>query len=260
MRRIDLNKLTPDEDWQRRSVAEQADIDAGVKEPKNVSYIWSTAKNRLKAISYGKCWYCETVENRSDDAVDHFRPKSVYPWLACNINNFRYSCTFCNSLRKDPKTGETKGKGDHFPLYAGQRAQNLQDLEREQYVLIDPCKAGDPGLLDFSDEGMPKPSYPEQQNRRLRAMESIRIYHLDHPELVEARRQISLQISNWVRAANLIYEHLDQVDQEKHEVFSTLVESIGRAIASEAPFSVFAKKVVKGHRNYPWVEAILDYL
>ena len=118
--------------------------------------------------------------------------------------------------------------------------------------------AGDPGLLDFSDEGLPKPGYPGQQNRRLRAIESIKFYHLDHPELVEARRQIALQILDWVRAANLTYEKIDQVDQEKHEVFSTLVESIGRAIASEAPFSVFAKKVVKGHRNYPWVEAILD--
>ena len=258
MRRIDLNKVAPDNDWDNRASREQTDIDNGVKEPKNSAYIWSAAKPRLKAVSFDKCWYCEGKEERSDDAVDHFRPKSLYPWCACDLRNFRYSCTFCNSIRKDPKTGESKGKGDAFPLLAGERAQNVQERDAEQYVLIDPCKAGDVGLLDFSDDGRPRPSHPEQAVRNRRAIESIKAYHLDHPELVEARRQIALQIADWVRAGNLAYDELDQDDQAKHEMFSTFAESIGRAIAVDAPYSVFAKKVVKGFRNYPWVEEILD--
>ncbi|MEX1201418.1 MAG: hypothetical protein WEB02_11575 [Methylophaga sp.] len=258
MRRIDLNKIQADQEWENFAAQEQQAINNGVKQPKQVSYIWSGAKFRLKNISSGKCWYCETKENRSDDAVDHFRPKTLYPWLTCNITNFRYACTFCNSLRKDPETGETKGKGDQFPLLGGARAQNSQQLAAEQYALIDPCNAADVGLIDFRDDGRPCAKYPDMKNRNSRAILSIKAYHLDHPELNEARRQIALQIADWVKVANLAYEQLDQAEQEKHEMFSSIAGSIGRAITSDAPFSVFAKKVVKGYRNYPWVEDILD--
>lgn len=259
MRKIDLNKIASDNNWQATATQEQANINNGVKEAKNVGYVWSTAKPRLKAVSFGKCWYCETRENRSDDAVDHFRPKSLYPWFACDIKNFRYVCTFCNSIRKKPETGIAGGKGDYFPLFEGNRATNEQERDLEKYILIDPCKAGDPGLLDFHDDGRPRPKHSEAAELRYRrAAESIKAYHLDHPELIEARRQLALQIADWVVGANLAYEQFDQEDQGKHEMFSKFAESIGRAIASDAPFSVFAKKVVKGYSHYDWIEEILD--
>lgn len=258
MRKIDLNKVKPDSKWNKKAVLEQKNIDQGKKEPKKAANIWSSAKPRLKAVSFDKCWYCEAKEERSDDAVDHFRPKSLYPWLACNLKNFRYACTFCNSLRSDPETGETKGKGDQFPLFSGTRASKANELEAERYVLIDPCKAGDVGLLDFSDDGRVSPKYPSQVNRKRRAIDSIKAYHLNHSELVEIRRQLALQIADWVKIANTVYDDLDQDDPEKHEVFSGIAESIGRAITSDAPYSVFAKKIVKGYRNHPWVEDLLD--
>lgn len=259
MRRIDLNKLAPDDDWQTTATQEQASINSGIKEAKSVGYVWSAAKPRLKDLSYGKCWYCETRENRSDDAVDHFRPKSLYPWFSCDIKNFRYVCTFCNSIRKNPETGISGGKGDYFPLLEGSRATTEQERTKENCVLIDPCKAGEPGLIDFHDNGRPRPKYPEGVKvRHRRAVESIKAYHLDHPDLVEARRQIALQITDWVDGASLAYEELDQDDQSKHEMFSKFAESIGRAIACDAPFSVFAKKIVKGYSHYDWIEEILD--
>ena len=258
MRRIDLNKLAPDKQWDDKAQQEQANINEGKKEPSKVGYIWSDAKPRLKTLSFGKCWYCETKEDRSDDTVDHFRPKSLYPWFACDIKNFRYACTFCNSIRKNTETGETGGKGDYFPLLDGEMAKNDAERELEQHVLIDPCKAGDVGLLDFSDDGRPRAKYPDKNTRNRRAIESIKTYHLDHPVLVETRRQLALQIGNWVKGANLVYEQLDQTDQGKHEAFSTFAESIGRALTSDAPFSVFAKKVVKGYSHYEWIGDILD--
>ena len=259
MRRIDLNKLEADKDWDSTAASEQNNVDTGVKEAKNVSYVWSTAKPRLKKLSFDKCWYCESIEVRSDDAVDHFRPKSIYPWFACDIKNFRYACTFCNSVRKNPETGITGGKGDYFPLIEGERATNDQERNLEKHLLIDPCKAGDVGLLDFHDDGRPRAKHSEvAEIRHRRAIESIKAYHLDHPELVESRRQIALQIADWVQGADMAYDELDQADQSKHEMFSKFAESIGRAISSDAPFSVFAKKIVKGYSHYPWIEDILD--
>lgn len=258
MRRIDLNKLAADADWDSKALKSQQKINSGISEAKAESYTWSAAKPRLKEISFGKCWYCETRETRSDDAIDHFRPKSLYPCFACDIKNFRYACTFCNSIRKNVETGKSGGKGDYFPLNKGDRATTEEERELEQYLLIDPCVAADVGLLDFSDDGRPKAKHPTQELRNRRAVESIKTYHLDHPELVEARRQLALEIGNWVKNANLAYEELDQGDQFKHQMFSALIDNIGRAIASDAPFSVFAKKVVKGYSYYSWVEEILD--
>src|SRR5215472_15041330 len=71
--------------------------------------VWSNLKQPLQELSFNKCWYCESIEIRSDNAVDHYRPKSRvngepqhhgYWWLAFDWKNYRFSCTFCNSLRK----------------------------------------------------------------------------------------------------------------------------------------------------------------
>ncbi len=258
MRRIDQNKIKADADWDQKARAAQQQIDSGELEAKDANKIWSETKTRLKAVSAGKCWYCETREDRSDDAVDHFRPKSLYPQFACDIKNFRYACTFCNSIRKNPETGENEGKGNHFPLLSGSPAVNDLERLREDYLLIDPCVAGDPSLLDFKDDGFPCAKYPKQEKRNRRAVESIKFYHLDHPDLNEARRQIALQIRDWVDGAELAYNQLDQDDASSHQQFSIYAESICRAIATDAPFSVFARKMVKGFSDRPFIEELLD--
>ena len=37
--------------------------------------VWRELKPLLASISADKCWYCESKDIRSDNAVDHFRPK-----------------------------------------------------------------------------------------------------------------------------------------------------------------------------------------
>src|SRR6202035_4546646 len=117
----------------------------------------------LAAMSHQKCWYCEARQIRSDNAVDHFRPKSVYPWLAFSYLNYRFSCTYCNSVRKNPETGETEGKGDKFALFnEGQRATCEEELDQERVMLLDPCSATDCAALDFRLDGTACPSEPQR--------------------------------------------------------------------------------------------------
>jgi hypothetical protein len=67
------------------------------------SAYWKKAKKQLKAESSGKCAYCEAptaVVAHGD--VEHFRPKSVYWWLAYCYENYLFSCQICNqSFKKD---------------------------------------------------------------------------------------------------------------------------------------------------------------
>lgn len=72
------------------------------------SYLsWRTAKDGLIKESHGKCAYCEA--NFSSVAygdVEHFRPKSIYWWLAYAYINYAPSCQLCNQ----------KYKGKRFPI------------------------------------------------------------------------------------------------------------------------------------------------
>jgi hypothetical protein len=112
------------------------------------SHLWAELKRDLAKLSCGKCWYCESRENRSHLAVDHFRPKSGvtecrthpgYWWLALAFENYRYACTYCNSLLRDVETGGIPGKGTHFPLIdETPRLFRPQDANGESPCLLDP--------------------------------------------------------------------------------------------------------------------------
>lgn len=258
MRRIDLHKLNPSQNWRARALSKQTDIDNNVIEAKAVSAIWSELKPQLKDLSHDKCWYCESREDRSDNAVDHFRPKSLYPWFALDYENFRFACTFCNSIRKNPETGESEGKGDHFPLIRGARAANRVQRNTEQYLLIDPCKTTDISLLDFYDDGRPRAKYPNVPIKNERVVRSIKYYHLDHPDLNEARRQLALDIRDWVETGDELYPELNTGKASVAKAFETNLDNIARAVASDAPFSVFAKKMVKGYQDREWIEDLLE--
>jgi len=137
MRFIDNRPLLAPEGWQERAdVARNAVIDHG-EDVNAYGAVWRELKDALAELSHDKCWYCEMRQERSDNAVDHFRPKAVYRWLAFSLRNFRYACTFCNSRRTDAGTGLTGGKGDHFPLEAGcARAESPGEEAQERSLLL----------------------------------------------------------------------------------------------------------------------------
>jgi uncharacterized protein (TIGR02646 family) len=83
-------------------------VEPGMSRTLNEKY-WKGAKKQLKAESGGKCCYCEApTELVAHGDVEHFRPKSVYWWLAYCYDNYLYSCQICNQTYK----------GDAFPVDA----------------------------------------------------------------------------------------------------------------------------------------------
>jgi uncharacterized protein (TIGR02646 family) len=68
---------------------------------------WKPAREQLFKETEWKCAYCESIKEKSrEGAVEHFRPKSTYWWLAYCYENYLFACTICNS----------EWKGDHFPV------------------------------------------------------------------------------------------------------------------------------------------------
>jgi hypothetical protein len=65
------------------------------------SDVWKGAKPQLKTESAGKCGYCEgKADHVAHGDVEHYRPKSVYWWLAYCYDNYVYSCQICNQSYK----------------------------------------------------------------------------------------------------------------------------------------------------------------
>jgi uncharacterized protein (TIGR02646 family) len=268
MRCIDNTNLTLPEGWEERAREAKEAVRNGSKSINDQSSVWCALKDTLADKSNDKCWYCEIKQERSDNAVDHFRPKNRvadtnpphdgYWWLAFDPSNFRYSCTFCNSLRKNPDSGETEGKGDKFPLLDGSpRASNPGEEANENPVLLDPCNTADPGLLDFLDNGQPCARYPDHDIRRQRAEQSIKLYHLDHPALIEQRKALAGKIKSWINKADRLFDRCDTGDPTIDQAFDGFLASLRDAISERAELSVFARKVIAGFRDKVWVEQLL---
>jgi uncharacterized protein (TIGR02646 family) len=267
-----LLKLTegwPDDAKAAQKAIEATDVASRKKIINRKSSVWSALKGSLANLSNDKCWYCEIRQERSDNAVDHFRPKNRvantdpvhegYWWLAFEHTNFRYSCTFCNSQRKNPETDQTEGKGDKFPLLPDTpRANDPGKEEDESPVLLDPCVLQDTLLLDFLTSGEPCSKYPSHPIKKLRAEESIKLYHLDHPGLIERRRILAAQIKSWIKRANRLYDRCDTGDPAIDQAFNEIACNLAVAMSETSELSAFARKVVKGSSDIVWVEELFQ--
>jgi uncharacterized protein (TIGR02646 family) len=258
MRCIDNSFLELPDGWEARAENAKQAVEDGSCKINDRSNVWKELKTPLARRFYDKCWYCEIKQERSDNAVDHFRPKSSYPWLAFELTNFRYSCTFCNSLRKNTRTGKTKGKGDFFPLLPGtQRASKPGDEEKEIPMLLDPCSTRDPGFLDFYDDGAPCARYPNHEVRKIRAEISIKLYHLDHPALVDQRKMLAAKLKGLIKKADNLFDRCDIGDSAIDQAFDELIKSLRDSISEKAELSAFSRRVIAGYREKEWVEELL---
>ena len=280
MRFVDLDELGFPSGWEERARRALQDITAleesqRSSEIKNKSQIWAELKSSLGELSRKKCWYCETKQERSDMQVDHFRPKSRvgeegcenhpgYWWLAFEWENLRYSCTYCNSIRRDAETDMTGGKADRFPLRdEAERCWTPDDsLPEEQPVLLDPTVRTDPDLLWFDEDGSAHPKYLENAAPwpYRRARESIDIYHLNHSDLKEARQAICNTCTKTIIEGDWALKEAIQGSGEAKGQFQRALDGLKELIAENAKYSAAARATVMGLRgeNRPWLNSLLE--
>jgi len=109
----------------------EADADAALRFPDH----WTApdVRGALLAFHGRVCAYCQCELPRNDPgAVEHFRPKSLYWWLAYTFSNYFLSCRVCNS----------ECKLERFPLPPGAVPWAYADrgrLPEEKPLLLDPA-------------------------------------------------------------------------------------------------------------------------
>lgn len=225
------------------------------------SDVWRTAKDALRLASYGKCWYCESLQDRSDKSTDHFRPKNRvceatvdhpgYWWLAFDWRNYRYSCTYCNSKRRDIDGGTEGGKQDHFPIIPPPLHAQSDTDPQDRAKLLDPTDDNDTKLLTFLPNGFPDTVKKDQLSID-RVNESIRLYHLNHSALVKKRKRLSNDISQHVKNANAASASGDEDSYRFHK------KEIIKRIRANAEYSTAARVYLQAYRTNTWVEEILS--
>ncbi len=232
------------------------------------SGIWRNPELRdsLENCMHKKCWYCETKDIRSDNSIDHFRPKNSvvecpdhpgYWWLAFDWKNYRFSCTYCNSRRIDRKTGERGGKHDHFPiLNEKQRAKMPSDqIALERPCLLDPTNANDPRLLYFDQYGQAVPRINQDIDpiAFCRAKTSIKLYNLNHGKIRQKRAILYRDISDAV-------EKIDVMRSDRGCDVDYAMSNLAKMINEDAEYSAAARIYLMGLRNEnrKWLEELLE--
>lgn len=280
MRFIDIEQLRRlsllPEKWEEKAQAVAEEVRAAAPGQRAAiidkhADLWRDLGSALAHLSHGKCWYCESRQERSDNAVDHFRPKNRvaeceshegYWWLAFDWRNYRFSCTFCNSHRRHKEGGTSGGKHDHFPLLDEQaRAFNeTDDLRRENPLLLDPTCATDKLLLYFDDEGRAQPRFSQAQRpvQFQRAEASIRLYHLNHADIVEARREMCREIRQWVSDGNNLFDLLSLTNPEAKGALDAIVRKVEHEMSERAEYSAAVRDTVHGMRDdqHDWIDAL----
>lgn len=268
MRYINLSRLVLPDGWLKLSADAAAAVKNG-ESPDDHSVVWRQLKSVLADLFNDKCWYCETAIPRSDNAVDHFRPKgrvsdaanphTGYRWLAFDQTNFRYACTFCNSRRKDVSGGTAGGKADRFPLLdESKRLYAPGPLADERPVLLDPCDISDWRLLGCKREnGQPCPAGESVVDRE-RAEISIAIYHLQHEPTCKLRHAEAVKLLLDIEEAKAHFT-LSQSDPVQETAFKRAAKRILTAIDSNSPFSGDMRFLLSGERDqdHPWIQDLL---
>lgn len=278
MRHISFDNLDLPDGWVDKVNQLKQDIESAKPEARKElinknAKLWRDLKEALSEFSNGKCWYCETKEPRSDRVVDHFRPKNRvaerddhpgYWWLAFDWHNYRYSCTFCNSLRKSKDDEPAGGKADHFPIIDEQRrAYNPGDpIGDELPYLLDPIRNGDTLLLTFADDGQAVPCYSDGDSLHCkRAEQSIKLLHLDHPEIREARYVICDEIKQLVKEGDRAFLRQEESDAAAlvgNESFEGIVRKLRKMVDKKAEYSRAARALLGGYKTKPWVNSMLE--
>lgn len=280
MRHINLEELRPllPHNWERRARRALNTIrnlppDQRPEAINRRAPLWQELNGALSSLSAGKCWYCESREKRSDNPVDHFRPKNRvvecpahegYWWLAFNWLNYRFGCTYCNSYRKGESGGSGGGKHDHFPLLdeASRAYGEADDLTSEDPELLDPTEEADPILLWFSDDGRAVARFAEQTHPVLhgRATTSIRLYHLNHVLSVEARKNLSNEIRNLVEDGNLYFHEWVAGNRAAKRGCHSVIAQLRQKLDKTAEYSAAARAILLGLRDsdHPWLDSVIS--
>lgn len=120
-------------------------------------------RGALFAMHGPVCSYCLSRFDRDRGDVEHFRPKSSYPWLAFRFDNYLLSCLTCNRIFKRGKFPLTRGstqiaEGDPVGPEPRLLLDPVEDVAIEGWLCVDlrekylPLKSASPNPTSIESQ------------------------------------------------------------------------------------------------------------
>ncbi|GIZ08066.1 retron system putative HNH endonuclease [Flavobacterium sp. UMI-01] len=171
-------------------------------------------KTSLKQMFKKKCAFCESHITHVDyGQIEHFKPKSKYPDLCFEWNNFLLSCSICNGKAN---------KGDKFPL------------AQEGGPFINPVDENPEDFLKFEFDNTTKTFLIFPKNNR--AVTTIKELGLNRDDLVEYR---TIELFKIMNILDLI------LDKNQDEVLEEFVDMF----TEKDQYYAFIKAIFKKIKN-----------
>jgi uncharacterized protein (TIGR02646 family) len=245
---IHLDETKIDTKWLERAdkaIAKIEQMDDRIKREKFInkcSGVWKALRDPLLAMSHGKCWYSEAPDTVSDWHVDHFRPKSLYQWLAFNWMNFRISGAIPN-----------RSKSNEFPLadQSPQASWENRDCFQEHCLLLDPTNQVDPYLMTFDEKGLPIPWDSDSPLIRERVEATTRALGLDSDRLKDQRQKRWRECRAWIDELRELLPMDQQMDLARRRQIERIMNILRRMTFPDQPYSAVARACLKaaGYEN-----------
>lgn len=192
---------------------------------------YDVVKPALAAMQHLKCCYCEKREEQAKYRdVEHYRPKSVYWWLAWTWENLLFSCIDCN--REQKKNAFPLSPGD-VPLFAENSPPGA-----ENPMVIDPSLPGaDPTReIAFRSEKIDKVQRWIPRGLTPRGKQTVATCGLDRPALLDFYGQ---HVNQVVRPKVENLQHA--VESGDPRAVTTAWSSVTRSLlAARSPFAALS--------------------
>jgi uncharacterized protein (TIGR02646 family) len=197
----------------------------------NSRYKKGDIKAALNEIYHGKCAFCEQLVEQTQ--VEHYRPKSIYYWLAFSWDNLILACPRCN-----------QGKGIHFDI-RGERAYFENDElhvrsinnrsvvydASEQPLMVNPEVTDPLGMIAFQRDG----TITSENERFAYTIEKCAI---DRNYLNDLRRKL---LDDFARDVESVLVENDDVEQQRNELGVIIKKFIRDARDVKNPFLAFRR-------------------
>ncbi len=162
-------------------------------------------KKMLFDVYNGKCAFCEQKVEASH--VEHFRPKSIYYWLAFAWSNLLFACFYCNLFKRD--RFEIAG---NRAVFDPNKINEINTLSAsydvvEQPRLINPEKEDAEGLFAFQKDGLILPS-------GTRGTYTIETCKIDRNYLNDRRKELWDNFTNDIQSEVLEGKTKEEVAQD----------------------------------------------
>lgn len=197
----------------------------------NSQYKRDDIKTALLLIYHDKCAFCEMQIEQLH--VEHYRPKSVYYWLAFSWDNLLLACSTCN-INKGVKFALDGLQATFDPTDENIRNINTSSAAydaTELPHLVNPEVTDPEGQIVFHRNGL-------ITSANARFAYTIEACELDRTSLNDIRKHLLDVYERDVRSA--LVDHAEPKDQQR-EIESIVRKFIRDAMDPKQPFLAFRK-------------------